>query len=147
MNGRDELDARDWCPVEDVERLGEHDQGDRAPVPDLLAVRPCVPLEERPLVNIEIPIGDAHGEVAQRVRIDVDAAGAKTVTLHRRERSVVPDDVGDRIRGRHDASPLRSYEIAGRVWTSADIAVRKDGRMALQRMDNVGIVVESLDAA
>src|SRR5439155_5303422 len=34
VNGRDELDERDRSPVEDIERLGEHDQGDRSPVPD-----------------------------------------------------------------------------------------------------------------
>jgi hypothetical protein len=31
--------------------------------------------------------------------------------------------------------------------TRAVFAIRKNGRVALQRMDNVGIVVESLDAA
>ena len=31
VNGRDELDARARDPVEDIERLGEHDQGDRGP--------------------------------------------------------------------------------------------------------------------
>src|SRR4029077_2103109 len=40
VNGRDELDARDRSPLEDLERLGEHEQGDRTPVPDVLAVRP-----------------------------------------------------------------------------------------------------------
>src|SRR5215207_2521427 len=34
VNGRDELDARDRSPIEDIERLGEHDLGDRTPVPD-----------------------------------------------------------------------------------------------------------------
>ena len=33
------------------------------------------------------------------------------------------------------------------VRTRAIFAIRKNGRVALQRMDNVGIVVESLDAA
>src|SRR5688572_32176203 len=72
VNGRDELDARDRSPVEDLERLGEHDQGDRTPVPDVLAVRPRMALEKRPLVDVEIPIGDADGEVAERVGRDVD---------------------------------------------------------------------------
>ena len=31
VNGRDELDERDRSPVEDIERLGEHDQGDWIP--------------------------------------------------------------------------------------------------------------------
>jgi hypothetical protein len=84
--------------------LGEHDQGDRTPVPELLAVRPRMALEKRALVDVQVPIGDANGEVAERVGRDVDAAGNKTVALHRREGSIVPDDLGDRIRRRHLAS-------------------------------------------
>jgi hypothetical protein len=61
-------------PVEDIERLGEHDQGDRTPVPDVLAVRPRMALEKRALVDVKVPIGDADGEVADRVGCDVDAA-------------------------------------------------------------------------
>src|SRR6266436_9353843 len=113
VNGRDELDERDRSPVEDIERLDEHDQGDRTPVPDVLAVRPRMALEKRPLVDVKVPIGDADGDVAERVGCDVDAAGNKTVALHRRERSIVPDDLGDRIRRRHVASSsaivLRTY--------------------------------------
>src|SRR2546425_655418 len=104
VNRRDELDERDRSPVEDIERLGEHDQGDRTSVPDVLAVRPRMALEKRALVDVKVPIGDADGEVAERVGCDVDAAGNKTVALHRREGSIVPDDLGDRIRRRHAAS-------------------------------------------
>src|SRR5437773_1846368 len=104
VNRRDELDERDRSPVEDIERLGEHDQGDRTSVPDVLAVRPRMALEKRALVDVKVPIGDADGEVAERVGCDVDAAGNKTVALHRREGSIVPDDLGDRIRRRHVAS-------------------------------------------
>src|SRR5436305_11863652 len=104
VNGRDELDERDRSPVEDIERLGEHDLGDRAPVPDVLEVRPRMTLEQRALVDVKVPIGDADGEVAERVGCDVDAAGNKTVALHRREGSIVPDDLGYRIRRRHAAS-------------------------------------------
>ena len=75
VNGRDQLDPRERSPVEDIERLGEHDQGDRTPVPDFLAVRTRMALEKRPLVDVEVPVGDADGEVAERVRRDVDAAG------------------------------------------------------------------------
>ena len=32
-------------------------------------------------------------------------------------------------------------------WGTGDLVLRKNGRVAVQRMDNVGIVVESLDAA
>ena len=103
VNGRDELDERHGSTVEDVERLGEHDQGDRAPVPDVLAVRLCMALEQRALVDVEIPVGDADGEVAEGVGSDVDAAGSKTVALHRREGSIVADDLGDRVRHRHPA--------------------------------------------
>src|SRR5215467_9736767 len=79
VNGRDELDARDRGPVEDLERLGEHDQGYRAPVPDVLAVRPGMALEKRPLLDVQVPIGDADGEVAERVGRDVDAAGEQSI--------------------------------------------------------------------
>src|SRR5262249_41066799 len=85
VNGRDELDARDRSPVEDIERLGEHDQGDRTPVPNVLEVRRRMALEKRALMDVQVPIGDADGEVAERVGRDVDAAGDKTVALHRRE--------------------------------------------------------------
>src|SRR6266567_2615023 len=104
VNRRDELDERDRSPVEDIERLGEHDQGDRSPVPDVLAVRPRMALEKRALMDVKVPIGDADGEVAERVGCDVDAADNKTVALDRREGSIVPDDLGDRIRRRHVAS-------------------------------------------
>src|SRR6266542_215543 len=104
VNGRDELDERDRSPVEDIERLGEHDQGDRTPVPEVLAVRPRIAFEKRALVDVKVPIGDADGEVAERVGCDVDVAGNKTVALHCREASIVPDDLGDRIRRRHVAA-------------------------------------------
>src|SRR5438876_6595842 len=101
VNGRDELDGRDLGPVEDIERLGEHDLRDRTPVPEVLVVRTRMALEKRPLVDVQVPVGDAYGEVAERVGRDVDAAGRKTVALHRREGSIVADDLGDRIRRRH----------------------------------------------
>jgi hypothetical protein len=62
VNGRDELDARDRSPIEDIERLGEHGQGDRTPVPYALAVRSRMALEKRSLVDVQIPLGDADGE-------------------------------------------------------------------------------------
>ena len=101
VNGRDELDARDRSPVEDIERLGEHDHGDRTPVPDVRAVRSGMALEKRPLVDVQVPIGDANGEVAEWVGGDVDAADPKAVALHRREGSIVPDDLADRIERGH----------------------------------------------
>src|SRR5438093_3808174 len=104
VNGWDELDERDRSPVEDIERLGEHDQGDWTPVPDALGVRPRMALEKRPLVDVKVPIGDADGEVAERVVCDVDAAGKKAVALQRREGSIVSDDLGNRIRRRHVGS-------------------------------------------
>ena len=107
VNGRDELDARDRSPVEDLERLGEHDEGDRTTVPDVLAVRPRMSLEQGALLDVQVPIRDTDGEVAERVGRDVDAAGNETVALHRRERSIVPDDVRDRIRHRWNASSRR----------------------------------------
>ena len=62
-------------------------------------------LEECALVDVKVPIGDADGEVAEREGCNVDATCNKTVALHRREGSIVPDDVGDRIRRR--VIPLR----------------------------------------
>jgi hypothetical protein len=47
--------------------------------------------------------GEPEGS-GPRVGCDVDAAGNKTVALHRREGSIVPDDLGDRIGRRHEAS-------------------------------------------
>jgi hypothetical protein len=64
-------------------------------------------LEKGALVDVQIPIGDADGEVAERIGRDVDAAGDETVALQRREGSIVPDDLGDRIRRRWNASSLR----------------------------------------
>jgi hypothetical protein len=63
-----------------------------------------VTLEQCALAEIEVPVGDANGEVAERVGRDVDPTGEKTVVLHRREGSIVPDDLRDRIRRRHVAS-------------------------------------------
>ena len=77
MDARELVDllTDDDAKVLDVERLGEHDQGDRTPVPEVLEVRPRMALEKRPLVDVEVPVGDADGEVAERIRCDVDAAG------------------------------------------------------------------------
>ena len=132
VNRRDELDARDRSPVEDVERLVEHDQGDRTPVPDVLAVRPRMALEQRPLVDVQVPVGDADGEVAECVWRDVDAADGKTVALHRREGSIVPDDVGDRITRRHVAPPPPSYEMHGR--THGPLVRRHNATLAQERL-------------
>ena len=72
-------------------------------------------LEKRPLVDVQVPIGDADGEVAERVGRDVDAAGKKTVALHRRKGSIVPDDLGDRINVATWHPPPPSYEMHGRT--------------------------------
>src|SRR5688572_426018 len=128
VNGRDELDARDRSPVEDSERLGEHDQGDRTPVPDVLAVRPRMALEKRPLVDVQVPIGDADGEVAECVWRDVDAAARKTVALHRRKRSIVPDDLGYGITNSHVAL-LRHRTRCGRTH---GLLVRRHSRTLAQ---------------
>jgi hypothetical protein len=65
-------------------------------------------LEKGALLDVQIPIGDANRDVAERVRGDVDTAGRKTVALHRREGSIVADDVSDRIRRRRAHSPPQS---------------------------------------
>ena len=97
VDGRDELDERDDLAVEDAERLGEDDQGDRPAVPDVLAIGDRVPLEERPEVDVLVPLGDADRQVAQLVRRDVDAARGEAVALQGRERTVVADEVRDRV--------------------------------------------------
>ena len=97
VDGRDELDERDDLAVEDLERLGGDDQGDRAAVPDVLAVGDRVALEERPDVDVLVPLGHAERQVAELVRRDVDAARQQAVALLRRERAVVADDVRDRV--------------------------------------------------
>jgi hypothetical protein len=62
-------------------------------------------LEKRALVDVQVPIGDADGEMAERVGRNVDAAGDKTVALHRSESTIVPNDRGDRVRRRHGLLP------------------------------------------
>src|SRR4026209_1891722 len=133
VNGRDELDARNWRPVQDFERLGEHDQGDRTSVPDVLPVRPRMALEQRALVDVQVPIGDADGEVAERVRRDVDAAGNETVALHRREGSIVPDDLGDRIRCSYVAPLIRH-----RMRCTAELTLNRLSIESIDALDDLG---------
>jgi len=85
MDRRDELDERDRHPVEDLERGGEEDHRDRPAVPEVLVVRGRVALEERPHVDVLVPLGDADGQVAQGVRADVDATGEEAGVLLRDE--------------------------------------------------------------
>ena len=66
-------------------------------------------------MRVKVPFGDADREVAERVRRNVDPAVDKAVTLRRREGSIVPDDLGDRIRRRHVASSPPWYEMHGRT--------------------------------
>jgi hypothetical protein len=97
VNGWNELDPRDRNSVENFERFGQQDQGDRTPVPHGLAVGTCMALKKRPLVDVQVPFGDADGEVAERVGGDVDTADSEAISLHRRKTSVVPNDVSDQI--------------------------------------------------
>ena len=83
--------------VEDFERLGGNDQGDRAAVPDVLAIGDCVTFDEPAHMHVLVPLGHPVREVAEFVRGDVDAACGQPVSLLRGERPVVPDDVLDRI--------------------------------------------------
>ena len=69
-------------------------------------------LEQRPLVDVEIPVGNSDGKVAERIRRDVDAARKKAVALHRGERSIVPDDLGNRVRCRHGHYPDQGLRAA-----------------------------------
>ena len=72
-------------------------------------------LEERPLVDIQVPIGDADGEVAERIGRDVDAASEETIALHRREGSIVPDHIRYRISFATWHPPKGSCEVHGRA--------------------------------
>ena len=73
-------------------------------------------LQKRALVDVKVPIGDADGEVAERVGRHVDAAGKKTVALHRRESAIVANDLSDRIRRRHVASSSAIVRDARRTY-------------------------------
>ena len=97
MDRRDELDVGDDLPAEDLEGRGEHDLRNRSAVPDVLEVGGRMTLEERPQVDILVPLRDADREVAERVRANVDATRQQPLVLHRGESPVVPDDVADRI--------------------------------------------------
>jgi hypothetical protein len=54
-------------------------------------------VEMGPLVDVQGPVGNADGEVAERVTSDVDTAGSEAVALHRPKWAIVADDVSDRI--------------------------------------------------
>ena len=83
-------------------------------------------LEQRPLVDVQVPICDADGEVAQRGGRDIDAAGRESVALHRRECAIVADDLGDRIRRRHAASPPRAYDMPRDGLKIKDVGEQED---------------------
>ena len=83
VHGWDQLDEGDDLAVEDVERLGGDDQGDGAAVPEVLAIGDRVAFEQRPDVDVLVPLRHADGEVAELVRADVDASGEEAVSLLR----------------------------------------------------------------
>ena len=62
---------RETGALEDIERLGEHDLGSDARPRRSRGSRRMA-LEKRPLVDDSTPIGDADGEVAERLRRDLD---------------------------------------------------------------------------
>jgi hypothetical protein len=70
VDGRDGRDERDDLTVEDFERLGGYDQGDRTAVPDVLAIGDHVAFEQIPHVCVLVPLRPADGEVAELVRAD-----------------------------------------------------------------------------
>ena len=53
MHGRDELDERYDLAIEDFERLGGDDQGDRAAVPEVLAIGDRAALEQVSHVHVQ----------------------------------------------------------------------------------------------
>ena len=102
MDGRDELDHRERLSVEHLELI-EEDQRHRAAVPEVLAIGDGVALEQPADAHVLVPLGDPIADVTQRIRADVDAAREQAIALLRSERSVVPDDVLDRLC--HQPSP------------------------------------------
>jgi hypothetical protein len=70
-----------------------------------------VAFEKRALGHVKVPVGYAQCELAERIRRDVYTAGGQTVTLHRREGSIAPGDLSDRIVNCH---ALSSLAVVGR---------------------------------
>ena len=70
-------------------------------------------LEQRALMEIEIPVGDADGEVAERKRRDVDAAGAEDGRAALLRTPDSPRDLGDQIDVVTWPPPPPSYETGG----------------------------------
>jgi hypothetical protein len=48
-------------------------------------------------MDVQVPLRDADGEVAQRVRLDVDATTGESLALLCRERAVIADEISDRV--------------------------------------------------
>ena len=84
---------------------------------------------------------------SSRLRASRCRRGARGVGLGRADRSRMSS--GDEVAGRQDSRSTRGTDTRSRapLGHRVNLANCKNGRMALQRMDNVGIVVESLDAA
>jgi len=64
-------------------------------------------LQQRPDVDILVPLGHPEGEVAERVRGDFDAARQQAVALRGCEGAVVADDLRDRVG--HIAPPRSAF--------------------------------------
>jgi hypothetical protein len=86
VDRRDELDERHRHPIEHHERLGEDDLRDRPAVPDVLEIGGRVAFQQGPLMDVQVPVGHAHCEMAEGVRRDVDAPRDEPVALRRRKR-------------------------------------------------------------
>jgi catechol 2,3-dioxygenase-like lactoylglutathione lyase family enzyme len=96
-------------------------------------------------VSDDFTCGEFH-LVQEKVCRTSRGVGLLAATQHptRRHWSLKPQ----RSRIEEDARPTRGSDIDPRCPAERAIfAIRNNGRVALQRMDNVGIVVESLDAA
>ena len=75
VDGWDELDERDDLAVEDASGSESTISEIGRPFQKFSRFATRVALEERPEVDVLIPLGDADREVTELVRRDVDAAG------------------------------------------------------------------------
>jgi hypothetical protein len=84
-----------------------------------------VSLEERPDLDVLVPLRDSEGEVTELVRGDVDAARQQAVALLCRERPIVADDVRDRLGKRRQSEAIPTDRSVPESAKSADSGRRR----------------------
>jgi len=116
-----------------LEWRGDEDLRDRPAIPDVLEVRGRVAFEQGSQVDVRLPFRHADGEVAERIRADVDASGEQAVALPLGERPIVPDNLANRIGNRL----LLRAAIVRRGTRRTDQATAR-GRIRLQNLIDAG---------